>query len=524
MNKHYFLVIMIFLLLFAETFGNDFKISELVIGEKVRPIDINKKFMLHVYIFIDIGACQICTNNIPEFIKALKNQNVDIKLIINSIKQKDADNFSLENKLSIDVIGDEFGIFKSNYKILFTPSILVLSSEGIVLKYAKLGSRDIKYSDLVSLCKEKENELNLNKTETDIIFSDKLKQSKRTRIQKDGKPILSDIFLRDAVFSPKLNLTFLRNGHSIHFYIVDSNCNVIKCINKKNYPNLKGFKSNTGLEWVYSDSVLFLINDVNIVTNNNFEKWFQNYDIIADSLYPAIKMNIEFTEKRNSSSSFIHYLEGKNKFISFFYQRETPYFLMENIDTTAFIYDKNGNCICGFDKPDAIYKKYKISAWFKELCIEGNHNEIITMQGYSDVIKFWDEDFKLKNEIKINMGKEYRKINQDFKDNASRTEAVSIYNRITRTNTILYDKTKKHILICFYNQSFPDGVIDAFSPEVKMDKFFIIVDRDGNRLTNENLRVPSSCIPFYFNNGKIIATEIDQNKRTEIVNYDLQLK
>jgi hypothetical protein len=512
------IVVLIIYILYFQTSSGLETACGLVKGEIIRTLDKSKEYDLRLYIFININSCKICNSNLSVILQNFSKKNVEIVIFLSSITQADAEVEKNNNKWDCHVIGDEFNIYNEYYKVKYQPLLLVLTNEGQVLDYAKLGN-DISVNKIKNYIKESK----VKKNDFNIYFE----EIGRVYIRKDTSYVLSG-YHRDMIYNKINNKFYLRNLMKPSLYVINSEGKVEKIISKKNHPSLTGYQSYYNIGWLDSDSTIILYDMQNKMNknNSNYQRTIQFYNIYSDSLSEAIEFRPHLSGKRNKEGNNIFCLPDIHYFVNSFGQSSYPSnknFSFSDDDTLIFLYNTDGEYITGFDKPDSTIKKHKVSTWFHHCFGIDDNNNLISIQSFSNLLKFWNTKGELLKVQSLNMGKNFRVIDFDIKDSLSRQDAAEINNKITRTrHTILFDKINKYSLITYENETYPDSVIDPFSDKILIEKYLVISDENGYCITGEPVQIPSSCIPFYFNDSIIIATELDSKKRLQIVTYHLK--
>lgn len=483
-------------------------------GEEVKILS-EKKYPLRIYVFTDISACQVCNYSLTSLNDTYSdNSNVELRVIFSSITQNDAENIRDENNWDFDVIGDIHNMYYQYYEVPITPFILLLNNSGKILDFTKLGDKSLHLKQINQYLKnELDNYNNLrNKYLTEL---------KRIKVlKKDSTPIISDLFYRNALYDSKRNIFFYRKYTTVPVYIIDSTGMTNKIINYDNYLNLKGWRAWNPLSWAYKDSILALHNEY-----KRFIPIMQLYDVEKDSIVFEIEIHPKKIDSILSGSSFSNVFTKKDIIFQHYDKNysSTDIFTMNGINT-IFLYDFNGNLIKNFGKPDSIYLKHPLSSWFSEYSAMANDSIFVTNQEFSNILHYWDfEGNNIKN-VELDFGDNFRHIDSAAVKFVINPNIINFKNRISRNRLLLYDEIKKRSMICYFNETVPEGVEDAFfSPEIKWERFLVISDDNGNRLTEKEIEVHKSCIPFYYHNNIIYATELNEKRQLEIVKYKLNL-
>ena len=491
-------------------FASNKEISSLKITEKVKTIDKSKSYAMRLYIFTNLNVCKVINANIPEILKKTSNRNIETVVILNSLSQDDAEILKKENKWETRVIGDIDGIYTEYYKIKYSPAALILDSDGIVIDFGKLGS-DININTIKNLSVFKE----LKNVSLKTTSFNNLTEIKRIIVKDKELPLTSGKNYRELLFDTLSKKYFLRNNRSPNILIIDSNGAIIKTINKEKYPALKGYNSCPGLSFGKNNSSIFIYD-----LSKKYKNYFQYYDIKNDSLTKS-KEFVPFLIDSNTRHSQNYIYNAEKEYFVTFYTRKTlakQSYLDSNYQT-AFVYDTSNKLLKMFDKPDEVYIKNKVSKWFHHNATIDENNNLITLQGFSNKLKFWDSNFNLVKVNNLDMGKEFRKVDFDIKDSLTRKDAAEVNSKITRTWYLLYDKVNKNSLVCYFNETYPEGVIDNSSDEILTERYLIISDSNGKRLSSAPIKISKFGIPFLFENNILYMSELDNNQRLQIAIY-----
>ena len=185
----------------------------------------------------------------------------------------------------------------------------------------------------------------------------------------------------------------------------------------------------------------------------------------------------------------------------------------------SFLIGFDGKLKARFNSPDKIYQKYSLSNFFSINTAQIDSNMFVTNQFFSNKLKYWTYEGKKVKEVNLNLGKTYRKINDNAFRYFENRNMSKFNNNISRKNQLLYDNCFHRSLVCYYNDFYPKGVINPFSPKIKTNKYIVISNDNGESLTNKPIQVHKSFIPFYFHDNIIFASELDSDRHLEIVKY-----
>ncbi|MBX3043404.1 MAG: hypothetical protein KIT33_05425 [Candidatus Kapabacteria bacterium] len=478
-------------------------------GDKVKLLN-NSNNRNVVYIFTDINSCFSCYESIKYIeIVSIKNDFTAI-VVLDGLNKSEAENLKKENGWDIDVIGDETGLYHSYYKISLKPSILGLSKDGLVIECGNLNNTVFKR--ILLGFKEVDEAINKNDS------SNRFVEVFRMAIKDDNKNITSNGIHVDVIFNTAKKEYYLRNLRKPSLLIVNSDGQVIKKINEERLKSEKIYYSNESLSWVVKDSILSFVNVV-----FDFNKIAYFYDVVNDTIIYSVKFeNPEFEEK-TKTGPIIKFNNILNSFMSYVKIKNANNIILDSSYNCIFVFDRNGKHINSFDAPDEIYRRYRVSTWFYEK-FDFNHksNNFISLQQFSNKIKFWDKNLNLVGAIDFNFGDTYRIINDHLPDLIGKENHTKNVGNVTRTSSLMIDENTNEILVCYYNETFPEGETDPFSDNVIIDKNVLILDENGNWKYNSPYKTNGSFIPFHFGDSLIYGTEINEKKHLEIVCYRIK--
>ena len=484
-------------------------------GEKFKVLGKKDK-AIRMYIFSSISDCNVHKNSFKIIAKEFSGkQDISIKLILSSINRENAENYVEQNNLNLDVIGDRHNVYYDLYGINVTPFIMILDNEGYLLDYAKLGDQSLGISDIKDYYSKEKESLKIDKKNTQEYLS----EFKRIKVlEKDGDPVISDIFMRHLFYDEYNHEFYYRNKRSTFFDRIDSAGIIFKSISKYNHDNLRGWAGYDGLSWFKKDSLIGIYNQY-----GNSETIIQFYDINKDSIVHDVYFSLKQIDSSYLNSYHAQAFSSQELFHVHYdinYDKKKT-FKMNN-EKTSYLFDYSGNVKVKFGEPDPVFQNHKLSIWFEEHAASVNDNSFITYQRFSNILKYWNFKGEKIKELTLDMGQHFREINEKTVNFLLEDNIPAFSNNITRTDELLYDKKKEHSLIAFLNEIYPEGVTNPVSPHLEYNRFIVIFDDEGKRLTPEAIEVPSSCIPFYYNDDMIYASEINEDKELEIVVYELK--
>ncbi|ROL56677.1 hypothetical protein D9V86_12725 [Bacteroidetes/Chlorobi group bacterium ChocPot_Mid] len=503
----YVFIIMFFLYEFALAQENLEDYTDYKNGDIVKVNDKNNIYDLRIYIFTDGGVCKIYNENITTIMNNLFGENLEFIIFLNLADCNEVKQIKTQNNWRCKVIGDEYGVYKSFYKVKQIPAMFILDNSGKVIDVGKAGGRKLNTLKIREYIKEYKSDIKINANKY-------LLELERLKVYQEGLPVFSGMY-HSALYDKSHNRFIIMNQRGCELLLVDSIGKVYKIVDEKSHSNYECYMATDNLFWFVQDSIVFLYSS----SSKPGRMIYHKYYLISDSLSDAIVLETPLVNK-STTFSFLHYfLTGKNKFLLYFTQKGSDSnTLLTDEDKVYFLYDTSGKIIDKFGKPAEIYHKFKISKWFNVAAVLGKNDDLITLQQFTNILEFWNEKNQLIKSIPIDLGKNFRKINMDFRDNLSSEDAANIKNSISKTISIFYDKNNDYILVCYRNETYPEGVYDYLSEEIKREVYIAIFDSTGKRLTDEPILMPGHCIPFYFNDSNIYTTELN-NKNLEIVKY-----
>ncbi len=476
-------------------------------GDKVKLISKSEENSSFIYIFTDINLCYSCDVSIKNIEKISKSQNFNLIIVFEGLNEEGVELIKSENKWESTVIADESGLFTSYYQIKNKPALLGLYSDGTVIRSGKLDK---------STFDEILNSIKTIKTKNENV-SNNIIEISRIKVIKNENNIMSNGLHVDALYNKTKNEYYIKNLRKPIVFIIDSTGKVINEINKSKFENYGGIYSDESLTWVVEDSVFSFVN-----TLSGFIRTSYFYDVYKNIITNSIIIDTTTEDKRIKRGPITKFVSFLNSFISIIRVNNENNIKLDTTFKTLINYSINGIFNNKFCTPDSIFQQYKLSTWFYELIgVNYIKKYFITLQQFSNKIKFWDSNLIKYKEIDFKFGKTYRDIQSDLIDDKGKEFYIKKTHMLTRTISLLIDESNENIFICYYNETFPEGETDIFSENKIIDKNIIIIDENGSWKYNSPIKTNPSFIPFYFDNGLIYGTEINKNKQLEIVIYKL---
>ena len=479
-------------------------------------IDKNFKYDLRVYFFIDMSSCDIHFNNVKKVASDLKNYNIEYVVFINSIRQEQAVQLNDELQLDCRIIADEFGVFWDRFGISATPTTIFLDNDGYLVGIATPTNK-IEIRKVIEYIESK-NEHSKNEKAPLQLLS-------RTNVKIDGKSLIGGFFNRDLLYDTRRNVYYLRNDFKHNFYIINENGNVVKSLTTEDYPEFAGYNSTYQLSWFCQDSLLLLSGAI-----YPFDRFIQLYDVVNDSLHPRVIIELNQYIATNAAGDTI----ANNDLFMTFANSSCNYFLSSlrsrsreklSKDTyTIFRYNRNGDIIDKYSSPDSIYQRYNISNWFRESFGSDKKGNIYTIQSYSNILRIWNSDMLLLKELYLDLSDLYKLPKSDIPILRGNIELTREFENNTSRNFyngVLVDNTNNHILIAFKNTYMPEGIGDSSHRDVESSTVLLVFDSNGKRVYDEPIIINTISIPFHFDSGEIVSSELNQNRELQIVRYKL---
>jgi hypothetical protein len=457
-----------------------------------------------------MNSCFSCYENIKSIGIIAKKNNFNLYVILDGLDKEGAESVKKDNNWSIDVVADETGLLTSYYKVKIKPIILGIDKESKVVACGSLNNANFRtifdsFSDY-------------DKHKIKIENENRLKEIFRIPVLDNDKLVLSNGYHIDVLYNRTKNEYYIKNLRSPNLYIVNSEGKVIKKVTEKRLNSPKAYYSNQSLSWVINDSVLSFVNTV-----IDFKHIAYFYDVINDSVIHKLQLVLELDDDKVSYSGLTKFNNLTNYFHDYIriYGKKINS-LLDSSFNTYLLFDINGNYLSSFNYPDSIYQMYKISTWFRErMAVHLTNNYFITLQYFSNCIKYWDKSLNQTNEIKFEFGETFRHIKSDISDLKGKEYYAMITNQLTRTDALLLNAKNDEILVCYYNETYPPDETGVFSDEVIIDRNILILNGDGKWIYNTPYKVNDWFVPFHFENDLIYGTEINKQKQLEIVCYKL---
>ena len=462
--------------------------------DTVKVIDKSNHYKARLYIFTDLSSCEIANININNLYK-MYGENTEYIVFLAGANSKDFELLNGKYFKGIRLVGDEFGIYKAYYKIKYQPLMLILDNSGVVYAWENVKNVRLNIDSTFKIIEKN------NSTKEFYDLSKVLKRIKRIKIKKNGKPVITSLF-HEAVYNKKQNNFIICNMRQPNLLLADSNGNIFKTIVNKQ------FFIVLSLSWFNKDSIVFLHG-----YSNNQPLGY--YDAMNYTLYDSLfKDNLTHEEGPNPCV-----LLDKNKYVNsirYFFDDDNKLFLKN--DTNCFVLrDWQGNIIAAFDTVDNIYTKFRLSRSFGAV-FGYSKNKIFSLQNYTNKLKIWNEDLHLLKTLKLDLGTKYRVIKSDLPNFDSKEHTAKFFNSVSQFWKLLIDPRNNNILLYFENETYPPGITDYMSDEVKHESIINIYSPNGKKLNKNEIILPKASIPFYFENNDIYTLQLNKNK-LEIVIY-----
>jgi len=478
--------------------------SNLQLSDTVKTINKNMNYPGRLYFFTNIDPCQVCIQNI-ETLYQKYGDFLEFVVFIDDAKDKDLESIRKFFSGGYQLIGDEHGLYKEYYKIKYQPVLLLLDNDGVVLGWDKVTAIKLNLDSIF-------NELQTNFSiyeQSNYVKS--LKEVKRIEVRQDTNPVITSIY-RKCLFNKKDSKFILSNMRLPELFIIDTTGVIKKEIAVIDYPTYD-IISFYDMSWAEQDSVLF------IYGTDNLNLLVQYFNIELDSFSTAYKSSPCNLIERYCASSSAQFLTSLHMFVN----NEAYYSNKKNeklsyLDTTLKVNSYSGELIKEFGTPDSVYLNFRQSklysvtyAYFKEI--------IYTLESNSDLLKLWDKNGKHLKTIKLYLGNRFKRRYADHNDEYNEENLRDLWNSISFHEALLINPSNSSILFSFRNESYPEGVYDYLSNEVKYETIINIYNSDGVKLNKNDIIMPKGTIPFHFEDNKIYTTEMNGNK-LEIAIYE----
>lgn len=513
MKKFVFFVVG--LISIVNVFSQEFKPSDFSnwkINDTVKTLDKSKSYDLRVYCFLELSSCSVCTNWAIYFGQRYSAENMEIVMILKNTTQEDAEKLKKDLDWKLNVVGDEYGLFHTFYKIKFPMTMIVLDNDGIILDMGKIASPKMSEEHLDELLAEaKKKQVH---TENNYI---KLKEIARIPVVKNKDGLLSGI-RRDVLYDKKHKKFIIRNINNCQIDIADSNGNIYKSIqNDKYYHCMVG---GGPMSWANQDSIIAIPSG--IIVNEQFQSEVSYLNTAQDEFSKS--GIIKFDKDPNqfflmTTNNFFN--AEKNEFTAFLIRSGVGSTYLNKNDTCFYVYDSDEKLIKCFGSPDEVYQKYKLSSYTNPAITYNNKGEAVTMQSHTKNIQLWDKNKNLIKTKELDLLNDFKIIKHDLPDELNMESIAVINNEISIYQTLFCDRANNNIVLSWQNQTFPAGVTDYTSPDVKNEIFLSIFDKDGNRLKSKNILMPSTFIMQDVYDNVIFGTELNKNK-LELVFYKIE--
>jgi hypothetical protein len=87
-----------------------------------------------------------------------------------------------------------------------------------------------------------------------------------------------------------------------------------------------------------------------------------------------------------------------------------------------------------------------------------------------------------------------------------------LFNKISLTENLLYDKKSNYFLISYINRTYPEGTEDPFDIRIKYGHYLSIYDPKGENIFKKDILLQDFGTPFYVDNGLIYVSELIDKK------------
>lgn len=477
------------------------------IGSRFKLIDKKNPNVLSIYLFMSPNNCSFCREMTKNLFDYFDNDRVDFKVVFSSTKEEAAKSLGIEFGFKCKALGDEGGLLYDYYRVNYTPLMMVFSSDGI-LRYSAKFDGGFSVDSIRAWIPKKDK----NTQPSQLVCLSRIEI-------KDGKnPITTTSRFRQALVTSEKDKFYIRDitADEAEILVVDSSGKIEKRINSKTQEELYGCYPRLNFAWAVQDSSIFMFN------SQKYKPCFHYYNIPADTVSKPCALPKKYFSK-NYSINKATFLTGLNKILISIPKQDTSFSkpVFQIVDTLVRILDSEGHELGGYGKSDSVFNLLDNSMWCSEYSVLTEKNEVVSIQMFSDVLTFRDDKFNLIKSVKIDLKPPYRKLNFFLKRTPKKEDQIEFENLITRTKTMLYDRTSRNILILYMNETYPADTKDIFSPDCITEQYIVLYDINGKLLNDSAIRVPMTFIPFLFEGSIIYGTEINEKNYAEIVKYKI---
>lgn len=480
-----------------------YTINDLQIGDTVRVLTPHKSYRLRIYTFLDQSSCIVCMHNMSTLYEKLRTEQIEYVAILNGYSQLEADSFRVQAEWDFSVIGDQFQIYRSFYRIRRLPTLIALDNTGKVLLISSPTAPQIG----TTLLKLLENQ----SLPDDDVVSPALERVQTLPVRTASGAPLKSTFMRRLLPWSDCSRYALINALGCSLMIIDTNGTIIQTV---------PFRLDTqrcmygwDLAWLEQDSVIVI-----------FGSTFQQRHFLAIYRFPDETISkIVYLPRRQYGTNLV--LFDKRLIIEYDHPSRTTQYLGKD-DTVGLIIDLYGVLHGVLKGYDSVYNRYKLSHWCAT-AIGHTSNGIVTLAQFENRLCLWNSEGLLIREYPLLFGKSYRQITTDIPTSSSgyvtllNGKPVAHWISSLAYRHILFDSVTKMILISYRNEEYPDGIIDYTDPSVQHREYLHVCLIDGTRLFSDDLYAGNHFIPHHFINGEIIGTQLDEYSNLKIVRYRL---
>jgi hypothetical protein len=508
MNKILSLMLFILLLisshriLYSQNFFNPHDICKYKVGDTLQLIESpDESIEAYLYVFADESSCITCNMSLGYLFQII-SENLKIKgfVFFNTRNQGLVNKFHDDFSRDYEIIWDRIGVYANNYGIKFEPSYLLLDKYGKIYYINKLGNPNFHEKEAKDIADEIRTEyLNQVKRDSYIQLINTIK------LLYDNKPLLSDRN-NSFLFNKETNSYYFLTMDKPKLYKSDSNgrCSVISdSAEIKKYKLYQGYS----MEWFKQDSVFYMLGmaypSKHLIIEYDIKK--QKY-FVTDKFIP-IWTDIFFSVLNNSKMLYTRSFPS-----------DTAWKLNPNYNL-AYIMNQENDSIMFF-APDTIYQNNRLSIFARTSTAINDKNEIILWQKCSNKIHFYNESGEYLRSKDIHLPKSFKYPTEDLPESFTHSYWTETLFNYAMRHRVFSDNSNGNIgLMYTYFISETPGK----SSLKNCKKIYMhLLDKDVNKLTDEDIEFPLNVTPFYLDDNKIYSyTTV--NGELEVRIYQLNL-
>ena len=479
-------------------------------NEKYEVIDKSRKYSARCYFFTPIPACTGCLKNINFTIQQLNYINKDIEIVgfVSGVNDEGISLLKKNQGWDIKVINDELGLYHNYYLKGRSNVFLIIDDEGNKIDYygtSDLSNIDSFNNSLKKLLNNAQNEKFRVLQETEIFYPD---TSKRF--------IFGEMY--SVIFSEKIGKYYFISYDRYHLIEADLTGQITDHFYFKDIDMSFCSKAEAAF-WMLKDSLLVIqVQDGELIENNEYRAI--NYFLTFNTIKKTFK-EIKINTLRNRTITSINYLQD-NEFI---FTDDLDYDTSK-IDLNKYkpfkIYTINEESLLEKGRlPKVYFEQNLIKHIHSRFCTFGN--KIYALFNYDNSIIQFDRDHNSQKIIRLEKSGNYRITKVDLPDKLVHPNEYwsDFANKVSLNSGFVFDAVNRHFLILINNLSFPDGITEYNSPNIKTSQYALLYDIDGNLISEIKLPIENRMLIDFKNH--VLTYLVVENQQLKIKKIEFLL-